>query len=103
MEIICIENQFWWASRFVTKGQKVGEVLDFITEVLTSRPYTILNTGGHSAPHGLNPHTNPKFVDQNFSDNDRKKATKAKVKTYVNECSPKKVPRTQSCSTRTTT
>ena len=77
MEIICIENQFWWASRFITKGKKIGEVLDFISDVMTSRPHAILNTGGHGAPFGLNPHTNPKLFNQIMVDNDIKKATNA--------------------------
>ena len=87
-EILCINGQFWWASRFTVKECEVEEVLKFIAEDM-KRGYIVVNTGGYSDKKGANPATNAKYVMKDFSAKDRKIATKIpELKAFINECSP---------------
>jgi hypothetical protein len=70
-EILWLNGNIWWSSRFKTRGSHLVEVLKFVAEDL-NRKYIVINTGGHGAPDGSNASTNKKHVEEKFSHDDRK-------------------------------
>ena len=59
--MICIYEQLWWATKFLTSGTQLKDVMKFVVEDL-DRKYILINTGGHGDKNGNNPSTKRSLV-----------------------------------------